>query len=116
VSNSNFAPKRTSYDAGDTRWNRSGIKADTHGVTVTTSSFASGHIAADGLVKSGTAHADPKNGLLLNDLVIKAGEKHLVAFVNGGQVDRRYLPRQLNQAGEAAIKNVTFINGTAPAS
>lgn len=113
---SNFAPTRTSYDTGDTRWNRSGLKADTHGLTVTTASFNGAHIDANGLVKSGTAHTDPAQGLLLNDLVIKTGEKHLVAFVNGAQVDRRYLPRQLNQAGEAAIKNVTFINGTAPAS
>lgn len=114
MSNSNFAPTRTSYDTGDNRWNRSGIDAETVGVTVTTASFTGGHIDANGLVKSGTQILGGSRGLLLNDLVIKAGQKHLVAVFIGGIVDRRYLPRQLNIAGEAAVKNGVFVNGTAP--
>lgn len=117
MSNSNFAPKRTSYDTGDRRWCRDLQSAQAPGVTVTTSSFASGHIDSDGLVKSGTPHATPAKGLLLNDLVIKAGEKHLVAFVVAGTpVDRRFLPHALNQAQEAALKAIPFINGTAPSA
>lgn len=112
---SNFAPKRTTYDTGDSRWLRNALKADTHGVTVTTASFAGADIAADGLVKSGTPHTDPDKGLLRNDLVIKAGEKHLVAFViGGGPVDRRYLPKALTLAQETALSAIPFINGTAP--
>lgn len=117
MSNSNFAPKRTNFDTGDRRWCRDLHAATKVGVTVTTASFASGDIAADGLVKSGTAHATPSKGLLVNDLVIKTGEKHLVAFVVGGTtVDRRFLPRALNQAQEAAMKAIPFINGTAPSA
>ena len=51
---SNFAPKRTTYDTGDNRWNRDGIRARAHGVSVTTASFKAADIAADGLVKSGS--------------------------------------------------------------
>lgn len=117
MSNSNFAPKRTSYDTGDRRWCRDLHRATKVDVTVTTASFNSAHIAADGLVKSGTPHTTASKGLLVNDLVIKAGEKHLVSFVVGGTpVDRRFLPRVLNQAQEAAMKAIPFINGTAPAA
>lgn len=114
---SNFAPKRTNYDTGDTRFLRDALAAATHGVTVTTSSFAAGHIGSDGLVKAGTPHATPSKGLLRNDLVIKAGEKHLVAFVIGGTpVDRRYLPHALTLAQETAMRAIPFINGTVPSA
>lgn len=112
---SNYAPKRTNYDTGDTRWLRNALAAQTHGVTVTTASFAAGDIGSDDRVKSGTAHADPAKGLLRNDLVIKAGEQHHVAFVVGGSpVDRRYLPSALTFEQESALSAIPFINGTAP--
>lgn len=111
---SNFAPKRTSYDTGDRRWLRDMLKAETHGVSVTTASFKPADIAADGLVKSGAFVAD--QGLLLNDVVIKAGEEHLLSVVHAGTVDRRFLPAQLTIADEAALPAVVFINGTAPAA
>lgn len=112
---SNFAPKRTTYDTGDSRWLRNALAAESHGVTVTTASFASGHIGADGLVKSGTPHVTAAQGLLRNDLVIKTGEKHLVAFVVGGSpVDRRYLPKVLTLVQETAMTAIPFINGTVP--
>lgn len=109
---SNFAPKRTDYDTGDSRWLRNALAASTHGVSVTTASFKAADIGADGLVKSGAIVAG--EGLLRNNLVIKAGESHLVAVVDGGDVDRRYLPAALTIADEGSLKNVNFINGTAP--
>lgn len=112
---SNFAPKRTTYGTGDSRWLRNALAAQTRDTTVTTTSFASGHIGADGLVKSGTPLASGGPGLLRNDLVIKADEKHLVAVVVGGSpVDRRYLPKALTFEQEAALSAIPFINGTAP--
>jgi hypothetical protein len=112
---SNFAPKRTTYGTGDTRWLRNALAAQTADATVTTASFANGHIASDGLVKSGTPLVAPAKGLLRNDLVIKAGEKHLVAVVVGGSpVDRRHLPHALTFDQEAALTAIPFINGTAP--
>lgn len=107
---SNFAPKRTSYGSGDTRWLRNMLKASTRDVTV---AFADVVKDAAGLVKSGSLVAG--KGLVLNDFTIKTGEKHLVAVVDGGDVDRRYLPAQLTLAQETALKNVNFINGTTPA-
>lgn len=110
---SNFAPKRTNYDTGDSRWLRDALRAEQHGVSVTTASFDAANIGTDGLVKSGTPHVDGE-GLLRNDLVIKAGEQHLVAFVHAGTVDRRYLPVALTAAQEAGLSAIAFINGTAP--
>lgn len=107
---SNFAPKRTSYGASDTRWLLDMLKANTRSVTV---AFADVVKDADGLVKSGSIVAG--KGLVLNDFTIKAGEQHLIAVVDGGDVDRRYLPAQLTLAQENALKNVNFINGTTPA-
>lgn len=49
---SNFAPKRTTYDTGDTRWLRDALRAETHGVTLDGDLFTSD--AAGVLVKSGT--------------------------------------------------------------
>lgn len=110
---SNFAPKRTSYDTGDNRWIRDLIRSEAHGVTVTTASFKAGAVASDGLVKSGSLIAG--EGLLKDNLVIKAGESHLVAVVHGGTVDRRYLPAALSAAEEDSLSAVAFINGTTPA-
>jgi len=110
---SNFAPKRTTFDTGDNRWNRDGIRARAHGVSVTTASFKPADVAADGFVKSGSLVAG--KGLLKSDLVIKAGEKHLVAVIHETTCDRRYLPAALSAAEETALKGVVFINGTVPA-
>lgn len=111
---SKFAPTRTTYDTGDRRWLRDMLKAETHGVSVTTASFKPADIAADGRVKSGSFVTG--EGLLLNDVVIKAGEEHLIAVVHAGTVDRRFLPAQLTIANEDALPAVVFINGTAPAA
>lgn len=111
---SNFAPKRTDYDTGDSRWLRDALAASKHGVSVTTASFKAADIDANGLVKSGAIVTG--EGLLRDNLVILAGETHLVAVVDGGDVDRRFLPAQLTIADEASLKNVNFINGTAPAA
>ncbi len=107
---SNFAPKRTTYDTGDRRWLRDMLKAETHGVTVTSADVADD---ADGLVKSGSIVAG--EGLVLNDFVIKAGESHLISVVHAGTVDRRYLPTALTAAQETSLRTITFINGTVPA-
>lgn len=108
---SNFAPKRTSYDTGDRRWLRDMLKSENHGVTV-----ALADVTADGtgLVKSGSAVAG--EGLVLDDFTIKTGEKHLIAVVHAGTVDRRYLPAALTIADEASFPAIVFINGTAPAA
>lgn len=106
---SNFAPKRTTYSSGDNRWLRNMLTASTRGVSVEFADVASD---ASGLVKSGSLVEG--EGLVLNDFTIKAGESHLIAVVDGGDVDRRFLPAQLTQAQEAALKNVNFVNGTAP--
>lgn len=106
---SNFAPKRTTYSSGDTRWLRNMLKASTRDVSV---AFADVTKDAAGLVKSGSLVAG--KGLVLNDFTIKSGETHLIAVVDGGDVDRRFLPAQLTLAQETALKNVNFINGTTP--
>lgn len=108
---SNFAPKRTEYGTGDNRWLRDSLAAGTIDVSVVPADVADD---ANGLVKSGSLVAG--KGLVLRDFVIKTGEKHLIAVVNRGTVDRRYLPAALNQAQEAALKGITFVNGTAPSS
>lgn len=108
---SNFAPKRTSYDTGDRRWLRDMHKSETHGVSVELAD-----VVADGtgLVKSGSIVEG--EGLVLNDVVIKAGEKHLISVVHAGTVDRRYLPAALTLAQETALRTISFINGTVPAA
>lgn len=107
----NYAPRRTNFDTGDRRWIADLLSAETHGVTVTSANVADD---ANGLVKSGSVVTG--QGLVLNDFVIKAGEKHHIAVVHAGTVDRRYLPAALNQAAEASFKNIVFINGTAPSA
>lgn len=106
---SNFAPKRTTYTGGDNRWCRNLLTASTRGVTV-----AHGDVVRDanGVVKSGSLVAG--KGLVLSEYVHKTGETHLVAVVDGGDVDRRYLPAQLTLAQETALKNINFINGVTP--
>lgn len=106
---SNFAPKRTTYDTGDRRWLRDMLKAETHGVTVAPADVADD---ANGLVKSGSIVAG--QGLVLNDFVIKTGEKHLVSVVHAGTVDRRYLPAALTLVQEQSFPAIVFINGTVP--
>lgn len=49
---SNFAPKRTIYDTGDSRWLRQPLKAEAHGVTLDGDLWTSD--AAGLLIKSGT--------------------------------------------------------------
>lgn len=50
-------------------------------------------------------------GHLRNDLLIKPGEKHLVAVVNSGTVDRRYLPAGNHDASaEADLTAIAYIN------
>lgn len=106
---SKFAPQRNTYTASDTRWLRNMLKASTRGVTV---AFADVTKDGAGLCKSGSLVAG--KGLVLNDFTIKTGESHLIAVVDGGDVDRRYLPAQLTLAQETALKNINFINGTVP--
>lgn len=110
---SNFAPKRTTYTSGDNRWIRDLIRSESHGVTVTTASFKAADIDSDGLVKSGSLIDG--EGLLKDDVVIKAGESHLVSALHAGTVERRYLPAALTAAEEASLSAVVFINGTVPA-
>lgn len=106
---SNFAPKRTTYTSGDNRWLRNMLTASTRGVTV---AYADVVKDANGLVKSGSLVAG--KGLVLDEYTHKTGETHLIAVVDGGDVDRRYLPAQLTLAQETALKNINFINGTTP--
>ncbi|UUW88394.1 hypothetical protein [Pimelobacter simplex] len=106
---SNFAPKRTTYSTADTRWCRNLLKASTRGVSV---AFADVVKDGTGLVKSGSLVAG--KGLVLNEYVHKTGETHLISIVDGGDVDRRYLPAALTLAQESALKNINFINGTVP--
>lgn len=106
---SNFAPKRTTYGSGDTRWCRDLLKASKRGVTV---AYADVVKDANDLVKSGSLVAG--KGLVLNEYTHKTGEKHLISLVDGGDVDRRYLPAALTLAQETALKNINFINGTTP--
>lgn len=105
----NYAPRRTTYDTGDRRWLPDMLKAETHGVTVVLAD-----VTADpkGLVESGSVVAG--EGLVLNDFVIKAGEKHHIAVVHAGTVERRFLPAALSAAAEASFPAIVFINGTKP--
>ncbi len=126
---SNFAPKRTDYDTGDTRWLRDALRAEQHDITIDGSLITSD--AAGTLVKSGThigrvtatklgglyddasetGGLDTSVGHLRNDLFVKPGERHLVAVVHGGTVDRRYLPAGTHDANaEADLTAVAYIN------
>lgn len=106
---SNFAPKRNSYNDTDRRWCRNLLTASKRGVSVV---YADVVKDANDLVKSGSLVAG--KGLVLDDYTHKTGEKHLIAVIDGGDVDRRYLPAQLTLAQESALKNINFINGTTP--
>lgn len=106
---SNFAPKRTTYSSGDNRWLRNLLTASTRGLTV---AYADVVKDGNGLVKSGSLIAG--KGLVLDEYTHKTGESHLIAIVDGGDVDRRYLPAALTLAQETALKNINFINGTTP--
>lgn len=106
---SNFAPKRSSYNDSDRRWCRDFLAASKRGVSVV---FADVTKDSDGLVKSGSLVAG--KGLVVDNYTHKTGETHLISVVDGGDVDRRYLPAQLTLAQETALKNINFINGTTP--
>ncbi|MDO5500321.1 MAG: hypothetical protein Q4F67_11660 [Propionibacteriaceae bacterium] len=111
---SNFAPKRTQYGTGDRRWARNFLALDTHDVSIDTSSLEAGrvypsgtHIGEDKLPRAAEA---PSVGLLVNDLRVDGGV-HLVAVASGGgPVDRRYLPEGHDEAAEASLTAINFIN------
>lgn len=77
--------------------------------TVTIATATAGGAPTDTPPGSGTSQ-----GHLRNDLLIKPGEKHLVAVVHAGTVDRRYLPDVLNgghdTAAEADLTAIAYIN------
>lgn len=106
---SKFAPTRTSYTDADRRWCRNLLTASRRGVTV---AFGDVTKDAEGLVKSGSLVAG--KGLVLDNYIHRTGESHLISVVDGGDVDRRYLPAPLTLAQETALKNINFINGTTP--
>lgn len=77
--------------------------------TVVVATATAGGAATDSPAGSGTSQ-----GHLRNDLLIKPGEKHLVAVVHAGTVDRRYLPTVLDgghdAAAEADLTAIAYIN------
>lgn len=111
---SNFAPTRTEYGTGDRRWARKFLALDTHDVNLDGSAWPAGqvipsgtHVGADGGPRAADA---PSVGLLVNDWRASAG-KHLVAVASGGgPVDRRFLPAGHDEAAEASLTAVNFIN------
>lgn len=111
---SNFAPKRTTYGTPDRRWARNFLALDTHGVTLDGSKWPAGttvpsgtHVGANGAPRAAGAASE---GLLVNDFVVSAGQ-HLVAVASGGgPVDRRYLPAGHDEAAEASLTAINFIN------
>lgn len=111
---SNFAPKRTTYGTPDRRWARNFLALDTHGVTLNGDAWPAGttvpsgtHVGEDGGPRAADA---PSVGLLVNDFVVAPG-KHLVAVASGGgPVDRRYLPAGHDEAAEASLSAINFIN------
>lgn len=134
----NYAPKRTTYDTGDRRWLPDMLKAETHGVTLDAArilaKWADGNVpsgaflaedATSGLAvpydpaydsDAGTAGVQPNGadtaiGLLLNDVKVAAGERHHVAVVHAGTVDRRYLPATSGRdaGAEADLSTIAFI-------
>ena len=112
---SNFAPKRTNYDFGDSRCFRDPLKGEAHGVTLTYAEV-SALLDSNGVLKIGTHIAG--EGLVKTGAVFKTGEKHLISVFHRVTVDRRYLPTPLNLAAETALSQngISFINGTAPQS
>lgn len=126
----NYAPRRTTYDTGDRRWLPDMLKAETHGVTLDGSLFGDAARFPGGLVKSGThigkvtatklsgpygnALTDGREtseGLLLNDVVVKAGERHHVAVVHAGTVKTAMLPASSGHdaAADADLTTIAFI-------
>jgi hypothetical protein len=78
---SNFAPKRTSYDTGDSRWLRDALRAEQHGVTVDGDLFTSD--AAGVLIKSGTHISElggPYNATTEEIQTITEGGSGLTSF------------------------------------
>jgi hypothetical protein len=127
---SKYAPTRTSYDTGDRRWLPDMLSAETHGVTLNGSLFSDTTKYPGGLVKSGThvgkvttgglhgpysdAASDGRQvsaGLLLNDVVVKTGEKHHVAVVHAGTVKTDKLPASSGHdaAAKADLSAVVFL-------
>ncbi|WP_426243701.1 hypothetical protein [Nocardioides sp. LHG3406-4] len=78
----NFAPKRTNYDTGDTRWLRDALRAEQHGVTVDGNLFPASDFP-DGLVLSGThisTLGGPYNGTSEEIQTITEGGAGLTSF------------------------------------
>lgn len=77
--------------------------------TVVVATSTAGGAATDSPAGSGTSQ-----GHLRNDLLIKPGEKHLIAVVHAGTVDRRYLPVVLagghDAAAEVDLTAIAYIN------
>lgn len=74
--------------------------------TVTIATSTAGGSAVDSPTGSGKTE-----GHLRNDVLIKPGEKHLLAVVHAGTVDRRYLPSGNHDASaEAQLTAVAYIN------
>jgi hypothetical protein len=134
----NYAPRRTTYDTVDRRWLPDMLKAETHGVTLDAARILAKW--ADGNVPSGavlaidatsglgvpydpaydsdavTAGVQPNGadiavGHLLNDAKVATGERHHVALVHAGTVDRRFLPATsgLDAGAEADLTTIAYI-------
>jgi hypothetical protein len=134
----NYAPRRTTYDTVDRRWLPDMLKAETHGVSLDADRFLAKW--ADGNVPSGavtaidgtsglavpydpaydsdpaTAGAQPNgadvaDGHLVNNVKVAAGERHHVAVVHAGTVDRRFLPATsgLDAGAEADLTTIAYI-------
>lgn len=74
--------------------------------TVTIATSTAGGAAVDSPTGAGKTE-----GHLRNDVLIKPGEKHLLAVVHAGTVDRRYLPSGNHDASaEAQLTAVAYIN------
>lgn len=74
--------------------------------TVTVATTTAGGAAVDSPAGLGTSI-----GHLLDDVLIKPGERHLVSVVHGGTVDRRYLPSGNHDASaEADLTAIAYIN------
>lgn len=75
--------------------------------TVTVATATAGGAAVDSPTGAGKTE-----GHLRNDLFVKPGEKHLVAVVHAGTIDRRYLPTGGNHdtAAESQLTAVSYIN------
>lgn len=128
---SDFAPTRTDYRTTDRRCFRDFLRLNKRDVTLDGSLFPSATFP-DGLVKAGTyvgvttgsklggpysnAAADGREtarGVLVNDVVVKAGRKFLTAIAYGGSaIDRRFLPANSGRdaAAEADLPALPHIN------